>query len=216
MEKILTNKELLQRVLTACFFVPLMLFIIIIGGWLYKALFIAITFGSFIELKNLIKKDRPWIALSLLTSFFLSLFLISMILLREKGLEQTLFLILLVWTTDTMAYFGGKIIGGKKLAPKISPKKTISGFLAGLISASLLGYFYQKFHLLNFYNEVGGILIALYLSALSQLGDLLESALKRYFDVKDSGKILPGHGGLLDRFDGMILASVANLPLIFL
>jgi phosphatidate cytidylyltransferase len=216
MEKLSQKKQLLQRSLTAIFFVPLMVFIIIMGGALYKGFFALITVGAFLELQTMIKKDRPWLFYYALTIFLLSLFLISMIILRNKGLNYTLYLVLLVWITDTMAYFFGNLIGGKKLAPKISPKKTISGFLGGIISAGIFGYLLHKFSIITFYNEVLAGLVALYLSVFSQGGDLLESSLKRHFEVKDSGKILPGHGGLLDRFDGMILASVAILPLVFL
>ncbi len=122
------------------------------------------------------------------------------------GLWLILFLFAVVWSTDIAAYFTGRALGGPKLMPRVSPKKTWSGALGGLSVAILAGvgvaYLAGAPHLL----PVAGV--AAVMSVASQAGDLLESLLKRRFDVKDSGRIIPGHGGLLDRVDGLVAAAL--------
>lgn len=120
-----------------------------------------------------------------------------------------------VWGADILAYFFGKMIGGPKLAPKISPKKTWSGFVGALIGGAGLAsavIWFTDYRITGFF-----LLIVLALVVVSQIGDLIESSLKRRFDIKDSGKIIPGHGGILDRIDGLIMASILLwLVLLFL
>lgn len=127
----------------------------------------------------------------------------------EWGLTALLFLFATVWTTDIFGYFGGKAIGGPLLWPRISPKKTWSGALAGLIGgvAAGLGVAYAS--------GVGRLgivgVMGLLLSVLAQAGDLFESAVKRRFGAKDTSNLIPGHGGLMDRLDGFLVAAVAAL-----
>jgi phosphatidate cytidylyltransferase len=125
------------------------------------------------------------------------------------GLGNVLFVILLVWSSDIGAYVVGRLVGGRKLAPRISPGKTWSGAVGGLVAAMVAGAAVCL--------VLGGpvwwaALVAGVLGVVSQAGDLLESAVKRHFGVKDSGGLIPGHGGLLDRLDGMLAAApVAGL-----
>ena len=124
------------------------------------------------------------------------------------GIFVCLLLFACVWGADTFAYFCGRTIGGPKLAPRISPKKTWSGFIGGILGATALACglafaFDYKLQLL-FITIVGVIAVS------SQVGDLIESVIKRKFDVKDSGQIIPGHGGVLDRIDGLIVAGVVT------
>ncbi len=117
------------------------------------------------------------------------------------GRQNVLFLVLMVWASDIGAYVVGRFAGGPKLAPSISPGKTWSGAIGGVAAAVAVAS-----------TMAGGpagpvVLVAIALSIVSQLGDLLESALKRRFGVKDSGRLIPGHGGLLDRLDGMLTAA---------
>ena len=124
----------------------------------------------------------------------------------SEGFVMILFLFAVVWATDILAYFVGRRIGGPKLWPRVSPKKTWSGALGGLAAALLVGAAMGAL--------VGRVPLSLWivsagiLSVFSQAGDLLESALKRHFGVKDSGHIIPGHGGVMDRVDGLTGAGV--------
>ena len=125
--------------------------------------------------------------------------------LRQESLWPVLFVVTVVVASDTSAYMAGRLIGGPKLAPRISPGKTRSGALGGLVGAMLVG---GGMALLSGLGGVGPALLwggVLGLSA--QAGDLAESAMKRALGVKDSGTLLPGHGGLLDRFDGLVIAA---------
>jgi phosphatidate cytidylyltransferase len=124
------------------------------------------------------------------------------------GLYAMLFVFAVVWSTDILAYFVGRAIGGPKLAPKISPGKTWSGAIGGAVSAVVAGSLVVAY--LSF--PEGVLLaapIAFILSVCSQAGDLFESFIKRRFGVKDSSRLIPGHGGVMDRVDGLIFACFA-------
>ncbi len=122
-----------------------------------------------------------------------------------NGLSFVLLTLVLVWATDTFAYFGGKYLGKTKLCPQVSPKKTWAGAVAGSLGAMAVGVVAGLVAIPDFYWLTGAFL-GLTASVASQLGDLGESLLKRAAQVKDSGSILPGHGGFLDRFDGLVFA----------
>jgi phosphatidate cytidylyltransferase len=110
---------------------------------------------------------------------------------------------LVTWSTDIGAYFAGRAIGGPKLAPRISPNKTIAGLVGGMISAGLVGYAWTQLLSLS-----GALFwLAPLFAAAAQAGDLFESWLKRRAGVKDSGTWLPGHGGALDRLDGLVVVA---------
>ena len=119
------------------------------------------------------------------------------------GLVWMLWLVLLVAVTDILGYFAGRLIGGPKFWPRISPKKTWSGTVAGWIGAGLIGWAFMG----ATGSGIGLIAISVALSLASQLGDIAESALKRHVGVKDSSNLLPGHGGVYDRFDGLLGAA---------
>ncbi|WOS64185.1 phosphatidate cytidylyltransferase [Sinorhizobium fredii] len=128
------------------------------------------------------------------------------------GLIAMLFVFAVVWGTDIFAYFVGRAVGGPKLAPAISPGKTWSGAIGGAVCGVLAGVavFMAHFSL----DDVRIPTVALLLSVASQIGDLFESFVKRRFGVKDSSRLIPGHGGVMDRVDGLIFASVAALLLV--
>lgn len=123
-----------------------------------------------------------------------------------KGHSFFIALFILSFGTDTFAYFGGRLFGKHKLAPQISPNKTIEGSLTGLVFASICGYFF-----LSQLDHSGSHLIlalcCILASLFSQAGDLFESMIKRNSGVKDSGKLMPGHGGILDRIDGLLFVA---------
>jgi phosphatidate cytidylyltransferase len=124
----------------------------------------------------------------------------------EAGLHLVLFVILVIWATDIGAFFAGRTFGGPRLAPRISPNKTWSGFAGGLVLAGMAGLAWAVATqgAAGFANAV---LIAVVLSVAGQGGDLFESAAKRRFGVKDSGNLIPGHGGMLDRIDALLVAA---------
>lgn len=123
------------------------------------------------------------------------------------GFAALLFLFAIVWATDILAYFVGRSIGGPKLAPAISPGKTWSGAIGGAIGGMIAGTVVAA--VFGGGNFAGLALVALVLSVLSQAGDLFESWVKRRSGVKDSGTIIPGHGGVMDRVDALVAAALA-------
>ena len=125
----------------------------------------------------------------------------------EVGRANVLFLVLIVWASDIGAYLVGRVLGGPKLAPSISPGKTWSGALGGLVIAMAVGE--AAAHGLGAAVPGRAAAVACLLGVASAAGDLLESWIKRRFGVKDSGTLIPGHGGLLDRLDGLLAAAPA-------
>ncbi|MBC9783451.1 phosphatidate cytidylyltransferase [Heliobacterium chlorum] len=128
-----------------------------------------------------------------------------LILLRQlpAGVEAVLLTFLITWSTDTGAYFVGRALGKRPLAAKLSPKKTLEGSMGGLIAAALVGAYVGPLWFPHIPLPLW-IGVTLLVSALGQFGDLAESALKRLAGVKDSGNLIPGHGGVLDRFDSIL------------
>jgi phosphatidate cytidylyltransferase len=124
---------------------------------------------------------------------------------ESAGLAVILWLFAVVWGTDTCAYFAGRALGGPKLWPAVSPKKTWSGAIGGLLGGALLGL--AVLHVAGIAVKWPHLLLSLAFSVATQAGDLFESALKRRYDVKDAGAIIPGHGGVMDRLDGFIFAA---------
>ena len=135
---------------------------------------------------------------------------ISLIALRhdnEAGRDNVLFLIAVVWASDIGAYVVGRLVGGPKLAPAISPGKTWSGAVGGLLCCMVIGAGAAAWATPYPDDMLKAAAIAALLGVATQLGDLVESAFKRHFGVKDSSALIPGHGGLLDRLDGLIAAA---------
>lgn len=159
------------------------------------------------------------VALTLFPVIYVGLMFSFMVSIRD--LEQGHFWVWLIaisaWGCDTFAYFTGKTIGKHKLAPKLSPKKTIEGSIGGVIGAGILGYIYTiiftYYDMYALREKVFWVVAAVTIGAIiSQFGDLAASAVKRYYEQKDYGYILPGHGGILDRFDSFLFVA----PIIFL
>lgn len=168
------------------------------------------------SLKALQRQDIMRYIIHALGSFYILASILFLIYLVHEGLEFFfLWLLIIVWSADTGAYFAGRAFGGPKLAPIISPNKTWSGFLGGLVIATIAGVISGP-HLQDIYSTpTSMIVISFILGIVSHLGDLLESLTKRFFNVKDSGRLIPGHGGVLDRLDSILLVSlVAGLMLV--
>ena len=173
------------------------------GGW-------ALALAAVLTVAGWVLFGRDARALWLAAGFvYLAPAAVALVRLRHVhlvGRWDMLFLVLVIWASDIGAYLVGRLVGGPKLAPAISPGKTWSGAVGGLVAAGLVG--------LAVATWAGGrlplphcIATAMILGAASQIGDLLESWFKRHFGVKDSGRSIPGHGGLLDRLDGMLTAA---------
>lgn len=154
---------------------------------------------------GLVRERRGWVASGLV---YATAALVASIVVRrdaEFGFVALMFVLLIVWVTDIGGYFAGRSIGGPKLWPRVSPKKTWAGAIGGLVLSLVIA---AGFALLGFGKMLPLLVLGTVLSIVSQFGDLFESAVKRRFDVKDSSHIIPGHGGLLDRLDGFVAAIV--------
>src|SRR5262249_41794358 len=130
---------------------------------------------------------------------------VAPVVLRSDGADgflAILFLFATVWTTDIVAYFVGRAVGGPKLMPQVSPKKTWSGALGGMAGAVAMALVLAQAAALPSWFQIA--MLAIVLSVLAQGGDLFESFLKRRFGAKDSSHLIPGHGGLMDRLDGFV------------
>ncbi len=185
------------------YILPILIVSIIVSS-IYKALF-----------QDKIDKLLERVSLEVFSALYIALPLSYFLLVRALSHGEKLVILLLgiVWLNDSFAYFIGKKMGKTKINTHISPNKTmegaIGGFLGGLLSGLIFAYFFH-------FNLISVFLLSLIIIAVSQLGDLVESAFKREVGVKDAGNIIPGHGGVLDRFDGLIFATPIYYYLIIL
>jgi phosphatidate cytidylyltransferase len=203
--------ELLVRTLTGLILIAAALFAAMQGGNLLALLVAAVATLMFYEWTRLV---RGWGPLWYIGGFFYALLpALALLWIRERdahGLELLIWTFIVTWATDIGAYFAGRAIGGPKLAPSISPKKTVAGLIGGILSATVLAAVWINF--VNWDSSVRFPAILYWLAApfalAAQLGDLFESGMKRRAGVKDSGVWLPGHGGVLDRLDGLVPVTV--------
>ncbi len=183
----------------------------------FSLIFYSGTFLSYLLILLPVLFSLTLLLLSLLsygevkTSFFPTLFFLIYITFGTVALAKLtkpyfLLLLSIVWSTDTFAYLVGKYFGKRRITPKVSPKKTLEGSVGGSLAGALLSLLIgSELGLLE--PSLESLFILFFLTVVSQLGDLLESALKRLFGVKDSGNIIPGHGGVLDRLDSTLAVS---------
>ena len=207
------GKELQKRILSSIIIIPLSLFFIIKGS-VYFILFLIFLFSiASIEWLKMVKKKD----LRIFGIFFLLLSFFSVYLFRDRGLFEFLMILIICITTDLGGYIFGKIFKGPKLI-NISPNKTYSGVVGGfflsivvayLINANFNTYFLESQNLLE---DQFFVFVVFLVSSVSQIGDLIISFFKRASNIKDTGNLFPGHGGLLDRIDGMIFV----FPFIFI
>ena len=208
------TKELLYRLGSVIVFVPLVILPLIYNNYFSVIVYLFITSIICLEINQMKNKNGSYLIFNLYLAFtVLSFFLFLFLLITEiVSLLFILASITTIWFFDTFSYIGGKIIGGVKLMPKISSGKTVSGLITGVFMTVLL------IQLLFYYLEIEykfSIYYTIFIIALSFVGDTIVSMLKRYASIKDSGKIMPGHGGLLDRFDSFIIVflifGISNL-----
>jgi len=146
---------------------------------------------------------------SILSAIYVGIGFYFLIETRNAGMVYVFYSLFMIWATDSGAYFIGKAMGKRKLWPEISPNKTVEGSIGGVICAIIVAILFGVFAEMNaaMLTLIG---VTVILSIFGQIGDLVQSAFKRHFNVKDSGTILPGHGGILDRFDSLLFV----LPLL--
>ena len=168
-------------------------------------IFISIFFNTFF----LFAKKSNFINFILSNLIIFSFFSLVAILQSSNGLHTLLYIVILVSSMDVFAYLGGKLFGKRKIIPIISKGKTIEGTIIGLFFTTFISLFIKD--LMNF-NFINSLFYGFFIGIIAFFGDLLESIFKRNIGVKDSGKLIPGHGGLLDRFDGYLLV----IPFIYI
>jgi len=193
--------------LVSVLFLPL---VFLLGSVSIFIVFFVITIGFFLLALNDNRDGVKRLAFTLLGGFYIGILLSAPVPVRMMAGGEKLILLICVsvWGADIGAYFVGKAIGKHKLAPSISPGKSWEGFAGGLLSALIFAELFVLYILpnSNFALPIASGLIA---GVFGPLGDLSESMIKRYFGVKDSGKTIPGHGGLLDRIDALLFAIPA-------
>ena len=203
------NKELQKRILSSVLLIPISLFFIIKGSFFFD-FFILICLLLSIYEWHLMSKKKNYYLLGIIFIFF-SFYSAYFIRYEMVGdFIQFLTILLICISTDIGGYVFGKLFKGPKLT-KISPNKTYSGMIGGyILSIILTSFFFKYLHLLkegtSAIFDLNIFLTVLIISTVSQIGDILVSYFKRLSKIKDSGKLIPGHGGILDRIDGMIFA----------
>ncbi len=187
--------------------ISLALALALVAGGLVLASVIVLAIGTLAAGSLAPAERRIWVAAGIPYAGALG---VAPIVLRsdgEHGFLAVIFLFIVVWTTDTVAYFVGRAAGGPKLLPQVSPNKTWSGALGGTLAAVVVAVILAAAAALTGLFAIA--MLAIVLSVSAQAGDLFESFLKRRFGAKDSGHLIPGHGGMMDRLDGFVTASVA-------
>lgn len=181
----------------------------------YMACIIALFLAElFVYVLTFPKYQAEQIAFSVFSFLYAPVMLsfIDFIRMRENGRFTVWFILICSWGCDTCAYCVGKLIGKKKIFPVLSPKKSLEGCIGGVVGAALLGAVYSYFVMAREPEVIGGAALICGLGAVvSMVGDLAASAIKRNKGIKDYGKLIPGHGGIMDRFDSVIVTA----PLIY-
>ena len=197
--------ELAVRTLTGVVLIAIALVAAVVGGNLFAYFAAAVATAMFFEWTRITKGwGAGWYILGIIYAILPA---ISLLWIRERdahGLELLVWTFLVTWSTDIGAYFAGRRFGKRKLAPSISPGKTVEGLYGGIAAATLIGGAWVLATGLGF----PLLALAPVMALAAQAGDLFESGMKRRAGVKDSGTWLPGHGGVLDRLDGLVPVAV--------
>lgn len=206
------SNELLVRTLTGVLLIAAALVAAVVGHTIFAVLVAAVATAMFYEWTRIV---RGWGPVWYISGFFYALLPALALLwvrertppdlpINERGLALLIWIFLVTWSTDIGAYFSGRRFGRRKLAPSISPGKTVEGLYGGIVAATLAGGAWV------FLMGLGRplLILAPLFAVAAQGGDLFESAMKRRAGIKDSGAWLPGHGGVLDRLDGLVPVAV--------
>lgn len=214
MDKMDNAPDLKKRIVSGVVLLFLGVWAIAFSKGLFFLFALAITILMVVEWLDLIKTAADQNKWKLIGFLYILIPIWSVLLLRDIDSNIVLWMFCVIWATDIFAYFAGKNIGGPKLAPTISPNKTWSGLIGGVVASMIIGllssFMFVKGNII-FFTVISGLL-----AVIEQLSDLLESKFKRIFGVKDSGNIIPGHGGILDRLDGMMVVAPFVLILVYL
>ena len=208
-------RELATRTAVGIILIVIALVEAFLGGWPFAVLVAAIATIMYVEWSRMVA--RWGLGWKLFGFLYCLLPAVSLLWIRERAefqgigtsFDLLIWVFLVVWGTDIGAYFAGRAIGGPKLAPSISPNKTIAGLVGGIVSAAVLAGVWVSLV------DLPSLLLwlAAPFAVAAQAGDLFESGLKRRAGIKDSGSWLPGHGGLLDRLDGLVPVAVLTAAL---
>jgi phosphatidate cytidylyltransferase len=212
------QSDLKVRVISAVFMLAVTAWEVWMGGLAFKLFVMAIALGLIWEWWRLacgIAKSVPVLtALMVAGGIYIGLASYALIMMRERPIDL-IAVIACVIATDTGAYFAGRAIGGPKIAPSISPSKTWAGLCGGMLASAIVTaavYTYAHPHNMMITLVIG--FVGAVLAIVAQAGDFLESAMKRKAGVKDSSHLIPGHGGLLDRLDGLLAVAVVMILVI--
>ena len=215
--------DLKLRFLSAAILAPFVIFAIYSGGIAYQIMIVLSAVIMSFEWNNIIscqkniqlniKQRNKWDILGIIYIVIPS---ISLLYIRdmEDGLELSILLFVTVWAVDIFAYFAGKYIGGPKIIPSISPNKTWAGLAGGMLGAVITNIIFCL--ITGGITIISSIIIGVLSAVIAQSGDFFESWVKRHFGVKDSGSTIPGHGGLLDRVDGLIALAPFMLIILYI
>ncbi len=203
------RQHLVKRIISAIAIGVVFLSAIYVHKYLFMFLMLATLVGMITEWFDLVSKPQD-----LLLGLFLISISVSIVILTRFLFSYQIILLffLCLWINDSVAMVCGKKIGGPRIAPVVSPSKTYSGFICGVVASSILGFLFAKFADIGFHESSAISFIPLYLCTgfvafIGFFSDLLVSYYKRKAKVKDTGVIIPGHGGILDRFDSLILTG---------
>ena len=203
----LLHSNVTLRILTGVICGPIVIALIVLSWWTTAILIVAALVLATLEYIQLVQHEPSSTRNDILFGLcYLGTPLIAALWLRGQDDGEKWFLVMLIanWVTDSAAYFTGRFVGKTPFVPTISPKKTWEGVIGGLVGGCILTIIAASIVGLDI--GVAVIFIGIFVPIATVLGDLLESKLKRHFNVKDSGHILPGHGGILDRIDGTLMA----------
>jgi phosphatidate cytidylyltransferase len=201
------QSNLALRIVSAAVLAPVAVGAAYFGGWPFAVFWAAAAIAVVWEWTRMVA-GPIWISSG--TIYAAAMFAAPVILRSDPafGLLAIVLLFAIVWSTDIFGYFAGRAIGGPKLMPAVSPKKTWSGAVAGTLGAMIVAVLVAR--LFGSFSTVAIAAVALLLSVCAQAGDLFESWIKRKFGVKDSSRLIPGHGGVMDRLDGFWAAAVVG------